>query len=182
MHSLLANSISLWGGFVMAFFKKYFSNDKTVKLRNGINHCVQLEKEFFWKCFERLKLLLPLCPQHGLERWCLCEIIYKGLDQANRTMAESICQGSFLNKCETKAWDFLEELAEKTLQWETTRDESLGARINSQKGRVHTRANTTCIDTRFAALKNMLRWFCDISSTNQLSPYPDGFMFLTLVH
>jgi len=36
----------------------------------------------------------------------------------------------FFNKSETDEWDFLEELAEKTLQWETTRDKSLGARIN----------------------------------------------------
>jgi len=49
-------------------------------------------------------------------------------------MVESIHQGGFLNKSETEAWDFLEELAEKTLQWETTRDESVGSRINHQKG------------------------------------------------
>ena len=58
-----------------------------------------------------------------------------------------MCQGGFLNKNETEAWDFLEELAEKTLQWETARDESLGARINSQKRGVHVMVDTTYIDT-----------------------------------
>jgi len=42
--------------------------------------------------------------------------------------------GEFLNKSETGAWDFLEELAKKTLEWETTRDKSLGSRINHQRG------------------------------------------------
>jgi len=42
-----------------------------------------------------------------------------------------------LNKSETEPWDFLEEWAKKTLQWETTRNESLGAPINSQKGESH---------------------------------------------
>ena len=63
----------------------------------------------------------------------------------------------FLNKSETEAWEFLEELEEKTLQWETTRDESLGSRINHQKGGIHAIADTTYIETRFAALENMLK-------------------------
>jgi len=46
-------------------------------------------------------------------------------------MVESMCQGGFLNKSETETKDFLEQLVEKTLQWEVTRDESLGARISS---------------------------------------------------
>jgi len=63
-----------------------------------------------------LSNLRAQCPHHGLERWHLCQIIYKDLDQATRRMMESMCQGGFLNKSETKAWNFLEELAEKTLQ------------------------------------------------------------------
>jgi len=60
--------------------------------------------------------LLAQCPHYGLERWHLCQIIYKGLDQATWTMVESICQGGFLNKSEKEFWDLLEELAKKTLQ------------------------------------------------------------------
>jgi len=40
---------------------------------------------------------------------------YEGLDQSTRTMVESMCKGGFLNKSETQAWDFQEELAEKKL-------------------------------------------------------------------
>ena len=39
-------------------------------------------------------------------------------------MLESLCQGGFLSKNPTAAWEFLEDLAEKTMQWETTRDDS----------------------------------------------------------
>jgi len=63
----------------------------------------------------------------------------------------------FLNKSETEAWEFLEELAEKTFHWETTRDESLGSRINHQKGGIHAVTDTTYIETRFAKLENMLK-------------------------
>jgi len=47
MYCLLENSISSWAGFVRVFLRKYFPNGKTVKLRNEINHFVQLEKESF---------------------------------------------------------------------------------------------------------------------------------------
>ena len=80
MHSLLGNSISTWDGFVRVFLRKYFLNRKTMKLRNEINHFVQLEKESLWKCFERFKLLLAQCPHHGLKHWQLCQIICEGLD------------------------------------------------------------------------------------------------------
>ena len=81
-----------------------------------------------------------------------------------------------MNKNDTEPWDFIEELAKKTLQWETTRDESLGARINSQKEGVHAVADTTYIDTRFATLENMLKGFCVVPNPKQLSPSPNGHM------
>jgi len=107
---------------------------------------------------------------HGLERWNLCQIIYEGLDQATRTMVESMCQGGVLNKSEIEAWDFLEELAKKTLQSETTRYESLGSRINTQKGGCHMVADTIYINTRFAALENMLKGFLLSQNPNNFPP------------
>ena len=44
-------------------------------------------------------------------------------------MLESICQGSFLSNSATATWEFLEDLAKKTMQWETTRDDSLSSRF-----------------------------------------------------
>ena len=44
-------------------------------------------------------------------------------------MVESMCQGGFLSKSPTAAWEFLEDLVEKTMQWETARDDSLSFRF-----------------------------------------------------
>jgi len=52
--------------------------------------------------------------------------VYEGLDQQTRIIVESICQGGFLSKNATTAWELLEDLAEKTRQWKTARDDSLG--------------------------------------------------------
>ena len=64
--------------------------------------------------------MLSQCPHHGIEKWRLCQIAYEGLDYPTKTMLESMCQGNFLKNDEEKAWEFLEDLVEKTMQWETT--------------------------------------------------------------
>ena len=60
--------------------------------------------------------MLAQCPHHGLEQSRLCQIVYEGLDQQTRSMLESICQGGFLFKSVIATWEFLEDLAEKTMQ------------------------------------------------------------------
>jgi len=75
-----------------------------------------------------------------------------------------------LNKSKTEAWDFLEQLAKKTLQWETTMDEEFSARISSQKEGIHTVTDTTYIDTRLPPQKICFEGVCVVSSIDQLSP------------
>ena len=50
-------------------------------------------------------------------------------------MVESMCQGGFLSKSATAAWEFLEDLAERIMQWETARDDSLSSRVT--RGGLH---------------------------------------------
>jgi len=157
MYSLPANSISNWNDFIKVFLRKYFPNGKTVKLRNEINQFIQFDKEPFWRYMERFKNLLAQCPHHGLEQCRLCQIVYEGLDQQTRTMLESMCQGGFLTKNPTAAWEFLEDLAEKTMQWETTRDDSLSSRIANVKGGLHAVSDLNHIESRFTALENQLK-------------------------
>jgi len=90
-----------WNDFVQLFLRKYFPNAKTVKLRNEINQFVQLDRESFWKYFDRFKNLLAHCPHHGLDQAHLCQIVYEGLDQQTKTMVESMYQSAFLSKCAT---------------------------------------------------------------------------------
>ena len=81
MYRLAANSITSWNDFVRLFLRKYFSNAKTVKLRNEITQFVQLDRKSFWKYFDRFKTLLAQCPYHGLDQVYLFQIVYEGLDQ-----------------------------------------------------------------------------------------------------
>jgi len=51
-------------------------------------------------------------------------------------MLESMCYSGFLSKIVTTTWEFLEDLVEKTIQWETTRDDSLSLRFATRGMRV----------------------------------------------
>ena len=83
--------------------------------------------------------------------------MYEGLDQQSRTMVESMCQGGFVSKSLTAAWEFLEDLAEKTMQWKTTRDDSLSSKIANAKGGMHTVSDLSHIESTFTVLENQLK-------------------------
>ena len=120
LYSIPTNSITTWEEFTKVFLKKFYPNHKTARYRNEINQFRQKAKEPFWQYFERFKSLLTQCPHHAIEKWRLCQIVYEGVDFNTKTMLESMCQGEFMQKNEDDAWTFLEDLSEKTTQWEST--------------------------------------------------------------
>jgi len=63
--------------------------------------------------------------------------------------------GGFLSKSATAAWEFLEDLAEKTMQWETTRDDSLSSRL--ARGGMHAVSDVSHLESKIAVLENMLK-------------------------
>jgi len=58
----------------------------------------------------------------------LCQIVYEELDQQTRIMLESMCQVDFVSKSVTASWEFLKDLAKKTMQWEIARGDGLSSR------------------------------------------------------
>ena len=57
--------------------------------------------------------------------------LYDGLDYQNRTLLETMSQGRFLKEDEHGEWKIYEDLAEKTLQWEPTPQESRNSNLIS---------------------------------------------------
>jgi len=71
--------------------------------------------------------------------WCrevaLCQILYNGLDYQNKTFLETMSQGRFLKADKHEGWEIYEDLAEKTLQWELTPEESrIAIPVSSKRG------------------------------------------------
>ena len=55
-----------------------------------------------------------------------------------------MCHRFFPPKSTGDAWEFLEVLADKSIQWETTRDDSLNSKHSGTKGGIHTMFNLSC--------------------------------------
>jgi len=72
-------------------------------------------------------------------------------------MLESMCQGGFLSKNHIVTRKFLKDLVEKTIQWETIRDDGLSSRISSAKASMHLVSNLSHIQSMFVALENEIK-------------------------
>jgi len=66
-----------------------------------------------------------------------------------------MCQGGFLSKNPTVAWEFLEELDEKTMQWETAQDDSLNSRL--ARGGLHLISDVSHLESKIVVLENMMK-------------------------
>jgi len=63
--------------------------------------------------------------------------------------------GSFLSKSNTAAYGFLEDLIEKTMQWEIAKDDILSSRL--AKGIMHAVFYVSHLESKIAILENMLK-------------------------
>jgi len=113
--SLQSGSISTWEELAEAYYRKFYSKQKTATMRQALNTFHQLQGEMLFIYFERFKDLLLEHPHHGFEKICLIQILYEGLDYSNKTMIESLYNGTFISKTADDAWQFFEEVAENTL-------------------------------------------------------------------
>jgi len=66
-----------------------------------------------------------------------------------------MCPCGFLSKNPTATWEFLEDLAEKTMQWETPHDDSMSSRFTN--GRLHSVSDVNHLESKIAVLENMLK-------------------------
>ena len=96
--SLQLGSVSTRVGLAEAFYKKFYSKQKTATICQALNTFHQLQGETFFTYSERFKDLLLECPHHRFKNIHLIQILYEGLDYSNKTMIESLCNGSFTSK------------------------------------------------------------------------------------
>ncbi|XP_063942447.1 uncharacterized protein LOC135150236 [Daucus carota subsp. sativus] len=172
LYSLPVNSISTWEGFVVMFLKKYFPNHKTTRITNEINQFHQRENESFWKFFDRFKNLLSQCPHHGIEKWRLCKIVYEALDSQTTALLESMYQGKFMEKDEDQGWEFFEDLAEKTMLWESTREPKKSIEASSSRG-LHSIGNNVATDAKLATLTKRLEALESHSGPSSMHMFPN---------
>ncbi|XP_063938052.1 uncharacterized protein LOC135147928 [Daucus carota subsp. sativus] len=130
------------------------------------------KNESFWKFFNRFKNLLSQCPHHGIEKWRLCKIVYEALDSQTTALLESMCQGKFMEKDEDQGWEFFEDLAEKTMLWESTREPKKSIEASSSRG-LHSIGNNVETDAKLATLTKRLEALESHSGPSTLPMFPN---------
>ena len=117
LHSLRPRSIATWEEMTTAFFHKHFPHHKTNGLKRQISTFSQKDTETLYQVWERFNNLLNQCPHHGYESWRLVSYFYEGLTNRERQFVEMMCNGEFLQKDPEEAFEYLNELAEKSHTW-----------------------------------------------------------------
>ena len=129
--------------------EKFFPIHKTARIRSEINQFRQRDKEPFWRYLKRFKDLLSQCPHHAIEKWRLCQIIYEGVDYNSKTLLESMSHGDFMRTTDDVAWIFLEEIAEKTMQWKAFNEKppTINSTTTSRSG-IHSIENSIAAEAK----------------------------------
>ena len=70
-----------------------------------------------YQVWERFNSLLSSSPHHGFESWQEVSYFYDGLLSRDRQVVESMCKEAFLQKEPEEAIDFLDDISEKSLNW-----------------------------------------------------------------
>ncbi|KAL6283176.1 hypothetical protein ACE6H2_014105 [Prunus campanulata] len=141
-YSLRPRTIGTWLEMQTVFFKKFFSIQKTNSLKRQMTTFAQNEIESLPQAWERYKDLLMSCPHHGFEIWRIVGYFYDGLLPKDRQFIEIMCNGNFMNKDPDDAFDFIDEITEKSQNW--TPSES--SHIIVQKTKVSANASSNGID------------------------------------
>ncbi|XP_022863622.1 uncharacterized protein LOC111383715 [Olea europaea var. sylvestris] len=105
-------SITTWNQLSQKFLSKYFPLKRIAKLRDEITAFQQMDSECYSEAWERYKVLLCQCPQHGLQKWLQVQYFYIGLNPTSRANVDFACDGSITKR----TTDQLAALAKKVDQ------------------------------------------------------------------
>ncbi|XP_026459381.1 uncharacterized protein LOC113360044 [Papaver somniferum] len=118
LDALAPSSVRTWEYMTKLFLNKFFPWYKTSAIRQKLNSFAQQQGESLCDYLERFHDLLLQCPHHGFDTPRLTLILYEGLDHKTMTTVESLCAGNFQDKSVEEGYGFLQEVAEKTQEWD----------------------------------------------------------------
>ncbi|KAK3204533.1 hypothetical protein Dsin_018579 [Dipteronia sinensis] len=89
---------------------------KTSEIRDKITNFFQGDQETFYEVWERYKILLFDCPQHGYHTHQLCQWFYDGLNDVSTVLVNNACGGSMTDKTPEDLQSIFEKLANNSHQ------------------------------------------------------------------
>ncbi|XP_061362211.1 uncharacterized protein LOC133305960 [Gastrolobium bilobum] len=151
LSSLPSNSITNWHTLAEKFIMKFFPSNKIVQTRCDITNFMQKDGETLVDVWERYKLLLKQCPNHGLPSWAVLQTFYNGLSTQNRALANSAANGLFMSMSFNQAHELLEQMTQNYSQWPEERNQS------RRMAGLHEIDPVTALSAKFDALSTLVR-------------------------
>ncbi|KAK3229116.1 hypothetical protein Dsin_000997 [Dipteronia sinensis] len=109
-------SLTTWDEVVEKLTDQFYSLQKTSEIRAKITNFFQGDQETFYEAWERYKMLLFDCPQHGYHTHQLCQWFYDGLNDVSTVLVNNACGGSMTDKTPEELKSIFEKLANNSHQ------------------------------------------------------------------
>ncbi|GAU46309.1 hypothetical protein TSUD_401860 [Trifolium subterraneum] len=110
--TLPPNTIASWDELELKFRERYFPIHKFLERRNDITNFEQGDSESLYDAWERFKLCLKKCPNHGLDSNAQMQHFTQGLRAQTRMLLDASAGGSLKNKDESEARELVEAMAQ----------------------------------------------------------------------
>ncbi|PNY08906.1 hypothetical protein L195_g005444 [Trifolium pratense] len=104
-------TINTWGEVEQLFKARFFPLHKFVERRKEIQNFEQSDNKTLHDAWERFKLSLKKCPDHGLDNLAQMQYFTQGLRPQTRMLLDASAGGSLKNKNEMEAKELIETMA-----------------------------------------------------------------------
>ena len=108
--ALPTGTITSWEECTNIFMTKFFPPTKTMQLRSNITGFRQEDREPLALAWERMKVSIRNCPNHGMEEWLILHLFYNALNPMSKSMLDTAAGGTFMGKQVDVATKLLDDM------------------------------------------------------------------------
>ena len=109
---------SEWKELESLFYSRFYPLYEMHLDRNYIYNFSPRDRESIAQAWERLKILILKCPNHGLSEEIIATNFYARLSGHYKDFLDACSKGSFTSKKVEAKWDLLEKIQCNTEDWE----------------------------------------------------------------
>ncbi|GAU15422.1 hypothetical protein TSUD_44590 [Trifolium subterraneum] len=146
------NTIATWDELELKFRERYFPIHKFLERRNELTNFEQGDAESLYDAWERFKLSLKKCPNHGLDNHAQMQHFTQGLRAQTRMLLDASAGGSLKNKDESKARELVEAMAQNEYRVQNDRGAKKKAGMLELDTQTALLAQSQLMNTQMAAM------------------------------
>ena len=109
--NLPEGSIDSWNALENKFRARFFSDDKSVEARDEFLSFKQYPDEHLYAAWERYRMLMKQCPNHGVDKWVILQIFCNRINPQSKAMLDSMTNGGYRHVPVNDMFRLLDQLA-----------------------------------------------------------------------